>query len=137
MTHRHRGIVLALTVLGLVLWACGNNGLGVSYTSAIAYAGEDRTLQVGETTVLDGSQSKHRDGDVLTYTWIQLSGPELEISDRNASRLEVKPAVPGEFLIRLIVTDRGGVSSTDEVRFTVRSHFPEGCIDIQGEFEIE
>ena len=135
MTQRYRGIVLPLTVLVLVLWACGNNGLGVLYTSTIAYAGEDRTLQLGEITILDGSQSKHRDGDALTYTWIQLSGPELEISDRNASSLRVRPAVAGEFLIRLIVTDRRGVSSTDEVKLTVRSPFPEGSIDIQGEFE--
>ena len=45
-----------------------------------ASAGLERAVASASTAGLDGSQSADPDGDTLTYTWTQLSGPTVTLS---------------------------------------------------------
>jgi hypothetical protein len=75
--------------------------------------------------VLDGSGSTDEDGGMLSYSWKQLAGPPVTLSDPAA----VKPAFvtpnmysPAENLIfELIVTDSGGMRDKAKVTVTVES----------------
>lgn len=44
-----------------------------------ADAGSDLAVLAGDTVVLDGSQSYDEDGDPITYSWSQISGPAVTL----------------------------------------------------------
>ena len=80
-----------------------------------ALAGVPFLAYPGETVVLDGSGSYDPDGDTLTYSWVQDSGPvvEMERADTNQPRFEAVES--GVVSVLLTVTDPGGLSGTDIV----------------------
>ncbi|MDF1838591.1 MAG: PA14 domain-containing protein, partial [Planctomycetota bacterium] len=47
-------------------------------------AGEDQTVQEGDAVTLSGSGTDP-EGQGLTYTWVQTSGPDVVLSDNNAA----------------------------------------------------
>ena len=122
-------------VMAAATSSCVDDGVSVDYASTLAYAGEDRTAQAGQTVALDGSASKHRRGDSLSYTWIQLSGPRIDIPDKKASRLTITFDLPGEYVFRLIATDSQGLSSTDDVKISVQLGPDQGNIEIRATVE--
>lgn len=128
-------VIFQWLVIATVAGSCVDDGLSVDYTGTLAYAGEDRTVQAGQAVVLDGSASKHRREDSLSYTWIQLSGPRIDISDKNASRLTLIFGLPGEYVFRLIATDGQGLSSTDDVKISVQPGPDQGNVEIQATLE--
>ena len=90
----------------------------------VAVAGPDQaaTLAAAGATpgeiVLDGSGSSDPDGDPITFTWTQSSGPAVTIRSDNAdgSRVVVtEPSTPGTVVIELRVEDDQGGASTDSV----------------------
>jgi hypothetical protein len=91
----------------------------------IADAGQDQTLEEGDTVTLDGSASKDNDDedDIASYLWRQRSGTTVSLSDSSAVQATfVAPTVgpSGDILtFQLKVTDRGGLSYTDSVVITV------------------
>ncbi len=90
--------------------------------AAVADAGIDRSLRVGETAVLDGTRSSDVNGDRLTYTWsveVRPSGSTAAIVDANQPVARFLPDVAGDYILSLVVSD-GTVSSTvDRVNLTV------------------
>ena len=76
----------------------------------------DATLQVGEETTLDASQSSDPDGEIRSYEW-DLDGD----GTLDTTGVTVTPAYdePGEYTVRLRVTDDDGASDTDSVTVTV------------------
>lgn len=49
-------------------------------------AGIDQTVNEGELVTLNGVNSSDANGDTLTYTWVQTSGPAVTLSDANATQ---------------------------------------------------
>jgi hypothetical protein len=101
-----------------------------------ANAGEDQNVVEGAGVRLDGSASSDEDGEIATYEWEQIEGPDVILSDASAeSPTFVAPAVNGadlELVFRLTVTDNGGKTATDTVTVTVTdngiSGFDEGVV---------
>lgn len=84
----------------------------------IANAGADITVNVAGTVTLDGSASKDTDGQVVTYSWKQTSGPAVSLTGTNAASASADiPAVTvdTQFVFSLTVTDNEGATSVDTV----------------------
>lgn len=92
---------------------------GVVNRSPIANAGPDFETTAFEV-LLDGSTSSDPDGDTLTFSWRQVSGPPAAIAGANTARPRVQFPVPGTYEFELTVTDPGGLTSTDRVLVTYR-----------------
>ena len=52
----------------------------------VAHAHGDMTVNEGELAELDGSDSYDPDGHSLTYSWKQLEGPDVSLSNRNSAK---------------------------------------------------
>ncbi len=74
----------------------GTDGLGegapdtvrihVGNRPPMATVGRDPSVRPGELVTLDASGSRDPDGDALTYTWRQVAGPRVELSDVHAAQ---------------------------------------------------
>jgi len=81
--------------------------------------GPDQSVEIGIKVTLDGSTSNDPDGDPLTYSWKQISGQAVSLSNATQGVASFTPAVVGTYVFRLTVSD-GRVSVTDEVTVVVR-----------------
>ncbi len=87
----------------------------------VANAGADLIMTEGESVVLDGSGSADPDGDELTFEWVQVDGPEVELIDSNTvAPTLTAPDINRDAVARfeLTVSD-GELTSTDEVEVTI------------------
>ena len=103
----------------------------ISYQTAVnignepptADAGEDQTLDAGDTVILDGSYSSDPDDGIATYLWEQIEGTSVELSDSSAIEPSfICPEIDsnGDTLtFRLTVTDYSGVAGSDTVKIYV------------------
>lgn len=64
---------------------------------------------------LDGSNSSDSDGDPLTFSWEQISGPAVELSSYSASKTTFVPLEEATYTFRLTVSDGITVSAPDTV----------------------
>jgi hypothetical protein len=87
-----------------------------------ANAGPDVVVQEGNVTALNGTRSRP-DPDELAFSWRQLSGPPVTLSNPTDPRPTFSvPAVgsPGvEMVFELVVTDSNGLQGSDEVVYTI------------------
>lgn len=86
-------------------------------TLPIASAGEDKSVNENDLVSLDGTQSVAAEG-LLTYEWMQLSGPEVDLISTVSSQIsftapEVEQSTTIEF--QLTVTDEMGLQDEDTV----------------------
>jgi hypothetical protein len=83
----------------------------------VAHAGPDQTRHAGATVQLDGTASTDPDSDPLTFTWSQLSGPMVTLSNvQSATPTFVGPqvSVSTTLTFQLLVEDGlGGTASAD------------------------
>ena len=86
-----------------------------------ADAGADQTVDEGSTVTLDASGSNDPDGDTLSYSWSQQSGPSVALSDSTAEQPTfTAPEVDGDQTLTFEVTvDDGQLTATDTVSITV------------------
>jgi len=87
----------------------------------VARAGADRTVHVGDTVSLDGSQSFDADFDPLTYQWSFSSVPSgstVALIDPTAPNPTFTVDLPGTYLIQLITSD-GKLSSVPDTLVVV------------------
>ena len=92
-----------------------------------ADAGDDQTVDVGDTVTLDGSGSADPDEDDITYAWTQTGGSYTDAvaltgADTVSPSFTVESALSGQTVIfTLTVTDEHGLTRTDAVMITVRT----------------
>lgn len=116
-----------------IVISVNNIGLGIN-TPPEADAGPDKTVAENSTVRLDGSASSDPDGDTLTYTWIQISGLSVGLSDANVAQPSfTSPDVaPGatEILRFQLTVDDGNDSVSDSVDIRVREGL--SLVDVSG-----
>lgn len=85
-------------------------------TGAAANAGPDQEVGFGDIVVLDGSGSTDPEGDPLTYTWTQVSGPAVGVGTLSgANPTFVAPSEACTIVYDLSVDDGSGSSLPDRV----------------------
>ena len=108
----------AFVINGSVGSTCSGN----TNNAPVANAGADQTLAVGTTsTTLTGSATD-ANGDPITYSWSQISGPTVTINSASSATTTVSGLANGNvYGFRLTANDgRGGVG-TDDMQVTVQS----------------
>ena len=132
-----------LPVLGaaltLLLAACGGGGGGGSAAPQpaanqppTADAGSDVTQLIQPSPItLDGSASSDPENGALDFQWQVSEQPaesDVELSQPTEAMTEFQPAVTGEYVFELTVTDPDGLSSTDTVRVTLTNNPPSASV---------
>lgn len=82
----------------------------------IANAGPDQGAYVGDTVMLNGTQSKDVDGDTLTFQWFFVSWPgegSPALLDSDSAQPRFMTYFPGTYQVRLVVYDGTTESSSD------------------------
>jgi hypothetical protein len=88
----------------------------------VANAGPEQTRNAGTMIRLDGTASSDPDGDLLTFTWSQLSGPSVTLSDiHSATPTFVSPQVSSStrLTFQLVVDDSFGGTASADVHITL------------------
>ena len=89
-----------------------------------ANAGANQTVDEGDTVTLTGLASTDPEGQALTYTWTQVSGPAVTLSDANAAQptfTAPEGLTNSNVQFQLQVTDGVNTSSVDTVTITVNA----------------
>lgn len=100
----------------------------------IAEAGPDLVVDPGQPIALDGRASSDPDGDTLSFSWVQLSGPSV-VLDLPAESQTVGTApdvAPQEALVFELTVNDGADASTDTVSVTVRAAAPNELETVNG-----
>ena len=80
--------------------------LTASNSVPVANAGADQTLSGKANVLLDGTGSSDGDGDPLNYTWSQLTGPAVTLSNATSAAPTFAPkAGSNTYTFRLVVDD--------------------------------
>ncbi len=86
----------------------------------IAEAGPERFVAPGANVNLDGRSSHDPDGDAVAYRWTQDSGPPGSLDNPSSAQPAfTAPATLGSAVLRLTVTDPGGLSAADTTTVTI------------------
>jgi DNA-binding beta-propeller fold protein YncE len=95
----------------------------ITGTKPIADAGPDQSVKSGDIVRLDGSNSSEPAGSELTYSWSQVSGSPVTLSDPSSSNPTFTAPKTNEvenLIFQLVVTNEEGISSEpDEVTITI------------------
>jgi len=91
--------------------------LSTSNQPPLANAGPDQNVNEGALVTLSGANSTDPEARALTYSWLQVSGTPVTLSNPSAARTTFMPpnvAANGVTLgFQLTVTDSGGLQSVD------------------------
>lgn len=92
----------------------------------IAEAGPETTGTFTTIHTLDGSKSSDFDGHIQSYSWTQLSGPKVTLSDPSSAKPTFKQYEPAEsdqvYVFELVVSDGTDFSAPDTVSATVTGY---------------
>jgi hypothetical protein len=84
-----------------------------------ADAGADKSVQQGQTVMLDGSGSSDSDGRIVAYHWEQTDGTAVSLSSATSVQPSFIAPSPGTLKFELTVTDDGGLKDTDQITVTI------------------
>ena len=96
--------------------AFASTEIAAGNTAPIADAGDDQTVDSEQAGVsLDGSGSTDPDGDPITYSWTQTSGPAVSLSGADTATPSFDAPVGPATLEFELTVDDGEASDTDTV----------------------
>jgi Zn-dependent metalloprotease len=113
---------------------------GTQNKGPTADAGFNQTANEGDTVTLDGSSSSDPDDGIASYSWNQISGQQVVISDPGVPKATfVAPAMTQydvlTFVFELTVTDYAGSESSDTVSVTLYDNgitgFPDDVVTMK------
>ena len=86
-----------------------------------AHAGNDTTVILpAAVATLNASRSQNASGLLLTYNWVQVSGPSTAVINQpNAVNTSANNLVAGTYVFEVTVTNEAALSSKDQVQVTV------------------
>lgn len=95
--------------------------VNVGSTNAVptAEAGPNQTVNSGDSVTLDGSASSDPENAITGFSWRQINGPSVTLSDPNISNPTFQAPEPGpgvdgaSMTFELTVSDSGGLEATD------------------------
>ncbi|MEX1112453.1 MAG: FG-GAP-like repeat-containing protein [Candidatus Andersenbacteria bacterium] len=91
-------------------------------TPPVADAGVDQVVNPSALVVLVGSASYDPDDDILSYSWRQLSGPQVDLlSERTANASFSAGGENETYIFVLTVRDTNGASATDQVTIATKA----------------
>lgn len=97
----------------------------VGYVKPVANAGPDQHIDLPELITLDGGGSFFYDPDgVMEFSWEQVAGSAVAMSDFAARQPTIIPESEGEYRFELVVSDGLNISESDEVLIIVRNRAP-------------
>jgi len=104
-------------ILGLSVIGCsGGGGCSPTLENPVARAGDDRTIEYGESLTLNGSASYDADGQITEYRW-----EENGILLGNGETLTLSTLQAGTHTITLTVQDNDHLAATDTLTVQVWS----------------
>tara|TARA_B100001142_G_C14242785_1_gene620090 strand:- start:34 stop:1206 length:1173 start_codon:yes stop_codon:yes gene_type:complete len=87
-----------------------------------AIAGEDQIVNPGTVAVLNASGSFDQDGEIENYTWVQLSGGDINIEFPDSAYTSfIVPEQEGFVVIQLEVFDNDGATGRDTISYIINS----------------
>ena len=96
--------------------------IAAANTPPVADAGADQTVDSEQAGVsLDGSGSSDPDGDPITYSWTQTSGPAVSLSGADTATPSFDAPVGPATLEFELTVDDGEASDTDTVAVNVKA----------------
>lgn len=121
--------LMALGVFAGALVGCGGGGGGVTPNEPpVARAGSDRSEAIAATgSTLDGSASSDPEGGELSFSWQLVEQPangDGALREAGAAVATLVASVPGEYEVRLSVSDSGGITDTDTIRLMLLNTAP-------------
>jgi Leucine-rich repeat (LRR) protein len=124
------------------LFSCATNTPPEPAPAIKANAGPDRTVRVGQYTILDGSGSSSENGDITDYKWTadEDNPTWTYLSDGEAIQ---HPGfyVEGVYRYRLVVYNANRPSLPDEVAITVIRRppgiFADSCLELSVRYELK
>jgi hypothetical protein len=97
----------------------------------VAEAGLSLMAYEGYLVVLNGSASEDPEGDPLSFSWTQTSGPEVDLQKADTDSPEFTVPAPGTYRFELVVSDGVDLSEPDTVEviapFTLVETGDTGC----------
>jgi hypothetical protein len=97
----------------------------VGYVKPVANAGPDQHIDSPDSITLDGGGSFFYDPDgVMEFSWEQVAGSDVAMSDFAARQITIIPESEGEYRFELVVSDGLNISEPDEVLIIVRNRAP-------------
>ncbi|WP_224998552.1 PA14 domain-containing protein [Cesiribacter sp. SM1] len=86
----------------------------------VVAAGNDQNITLPTSSLSLSGSASDPDGNIVSSSWTQLSGPSASISGANTLTLKLSNLVEGSYTFQLTATDNVGSSSSDEVQVTVK-----------------
>jgi hypothetical protein len=97
----------------------------VGYVRPVAYAGPDQHVDIPQPITLDGGGSFFYDPNgTMEFSWEQVGGSPVEMSDFAGRQITVVPESEGEYRFQLMVGDGVNISEPDEILVIVRNRPP-------------
>jgi len=130
--RRQFRLLALIAFMAISFQACQDNDPVPEINPLTANAGEDQDAEVGETVMLDGSESEDEEGEEFSYAWRVKSKPSGSLSTLESATTvspEFIPDKSGAYVIEL-KTAKNQWTSKDEVTVTVSGSSPPGVVEI-------